>query len=187
VEPGSIDFSTWYAAERDGLVRSLLVLGADPDGARDAVAEAFSRAYERWGRVASMAAPTGWVYRVALNDLRRRHRRSRMEGTLLARTRGRARPDGSDGTGEPGGTHADAELWAAVTELPLRQRQVIVLRYVADLRERDVAVALGISEGAASAALSAARRRLAEALSPASPPPASTAARSTASDEEESA
>jgi DNA-directed RNA polymerase specialized sigma24 family protein len=41
---------------------------------------------------------------------------------------------------------------------------VIVLRYVADLREREVGAALGISEGAASAALVTARRRLARAL-----------------------
>ncbi len=95
-----------------------------------------------------MGAPTGWVYRVALNDLRRRQRRRRREGVLHrrrpapadARPRGRPRPV------------------AAVAELPLRQREAVVLRYVADLREREVADVMGISEGAASAALSAARR-----------------------------
>ena len=49
-------------------------------------------------------------------------------------------------------------------ELPLRQREAVVLRYVADLREREVATVMGISEGAASAALSAARRSLAARL-----------------------
>ena len=120
VEPGGIDFSRWYTDERDRLVRSLLVIGGDAEAARDAVAEAFSRAYERWARVSAMASPTGWVYRVALRS--------------------------------------------AVGALPAREREVVVLRYVADLREREVAAALGISEGAASAALVAARRRLARVL-----------------------
>jgi RNA polymerase sigma factor (sigma-70 family) len=155
VEPGGIDFSRWYTDERDRLVRSLLVIGGDPDSARDAVAEAFSRAYERWGRVSTMASPTGWVYRVALNELRRRERRRRVESRLLGRkapVQHAAPPD------------ADPELWLAVAALPAREREVVVLRYVADLREREVAAALGISEGAASAALVTARRRLARAL-----------------------
>ena len=129
VEPGGIDFSRWYTDERDRLVRSLLVIGGDAEAARDAVAEAFSRAYERWARVSAMASPTGWVYRVALNELRRRERRRRVESRLLG-----------------------------------RRQALVVLRYVADLREREVAAALGISEGAASAALAAARRRLARVL-----------------------
>jgi DNA-directed RNA polymerase specialized sigma24 family protein len=58
----------------------------------------------------------------------------------------------------------DPELWAAVAALPPRQREAIVLRYVGDLTEREVATVLGISEGAASNALTAARRRLADQL-----------------------
>jgi RNA polymerase sigma-70 factor (ECF subfamily) len=162
VEADGIDFSTWYARERDGVVRSLLVIGGDPDGARDAVAEAFSRAYERWGRVAAMASPTGWVYRVALNEIRRRERRRRIEARLLQR-----RAD----LGPAPPPDVDPELWAAVAALPRREREVVVLRYVGDLREREVAEALGISEGAASAALVAARRRLARSLDTRTTPP----------------
>ena len=39
-----IDFTTLYETERDGMARSLLVIGGDAEAARDAVAEAFSRA-----------------------------------------------------------------------------------------------------------------------------------------------
>jgi RNA polymerase sigma-70 factor (ECF subfamily) len=136
------------------MARSLLVIGGDAEAARDAVAEAFSRAYERWPRVAAMDSPTGWVYRVALNELRRRMRRRAFESRWLRRERPRpiSPPD------------IDPELWDAVAALPSRQREAIVLRYVGDLTERDVARVLGISEGAASAALVAARRRLAERL-----------------------
>jgi RNA polymerase sigma-70 factor (ECF subfamily) len=162
VEADRIDFSTWYAREREGVVRSLLVIGGDPEVARDAVAEAFSRAYERWHRVAAMDSPTGWVYRVALNEIRRRERRRRIEARLLRR-----RADPRPAAPPP---DVDPELWDAVAALPRREREVVVLRYVADLREREVAEALGISEGAASAALVAARRRLARTLGPPASP-----------------
>ena len=131
-----------------------LVIGRDPEAARDAVAEAFSRAYERWPRIASMDSPHGWVYRVALNELRRRMRRRAHESRLLRRERLHPIPPAD----------IDPQLWDAVSALPLRQREAIVLRYVGDLTERDVASVLGISEGAASAALVAARRRLADQL-----------------------
>ena len=118
------------------------------------MAEAFSRAYERWPRIAAMDSPSGWVYRVALNELRRRMRRRRHESRLLRRERPHPIPP----------VDFDPELWDAVAALPVRQREAIVLRYVGDLTERDVASVLGISEGAASAALVAARRRLAGQL-----------------------
>jgi RNA polymerase sigma-70 factor (ECF subfamily) len=143
-----------YESERDGMARSLHVISGDAEAARDAVAEAFSRAYERWPRVASMDSPSGWVYRVALNELRRRMRRRGLESRLLRRERLHAIPPAD----------IDPELWDAVAALPQRQREAIVLRYVGDLTERDVASVLRISEGAASAALVTARRRLAEQL-----------------------
>jgi RNA polymerase sigma factor (sigma-70 family) len=39
------------------------------------------------------------------------------------------------------------QLWAAVTALPTRQRQVLVLRYYLDQSEADIADTLGISRG----------------------------------------
>lgn len=131
----SIDFTTMYETEREGMARALLVIGGDAEAARDAVSEAFSRAYERWPRVASMASPNGWVYQVALNELRRRMRRRAHESRLLRREPPHPVP--------PADVHP--ELWDAVASLPLGQREAIVLRYVADLTEREVAIALAIS------------------------------------------
>jgi RNA polymerase sigma-70 factor (ECF subfamily) len=153
-EGRGIDFTTLYETEREGMARSLLLIGGDAEAARDAVAEAFSRAYERWPRVADMDSPSGWLYRVALNELRRRMRRRDLEHRLLRRERLHPVPP----------PDSDPELWDAVAALPRRQREAIVLRYVGDLTERHVATALGISEGAASAALVAARRGLAVQL-----------------------
>lgn len=149
------EFEDWYAREHGPLVRALLVVTGDAELASDVVAEAFSRAYEKWERVRALGNPTGWVYRVAINLLRRRWRRSGLERRWLLRV------------GRPGSTvevEAVPELWTAIAGLPRRQREAIALRYVADLSERQVAEVMGIAEGTASATLAAARRRLATEL-----------------------
>ena len=149
--PG-LEFEDWYAHEHDTLVRALAVACGERELASEAVADAFSRAYERWDRLRSLENPTGWVYRVALNVLRRRWHRAALERRLLLRTQ----PAGSAEMAE-----LVPELWAAIAALPARQREAIGLRYVADLSERQVADAMGVAEGTASATLTAARRHLA--------------------------
>ena len=124
-------------------------------------------------RVRRMGSPGGWLYRVALNDLRRRCRRQAIERELLRR---QAPPPVAPAAVEP-------HLWEAVRALPERQRTAVALRYVLDLPEADVARLMGVTRGSASATLTAARRRLesllantrpAPPLPPAPAPPAAT-------------
>lgn len=155
MDPEPRDFAGWYGREHDPLVRAVLVMTGDSDLAADVVAEAFSRAYEHWAKVGLIDNPSGWVYRVAVNLLRRRWRRQRFERALLRRGPGSADRVESDPA---------PEIWVAVGLLPSRQREAIALRYVVDLSERQVAEAMGVAEGTASATLAAARRRLARDL-----------------------
>ena len=155
MELAGLDFERWYARERDALVRAVTVTCGDLALAEDVVAEAFSRAYERWGRVQAMGSPTGWVYRVAVNLLRRRWRRAAVERRLLFRSRPAVSAEMAD---------VFPELWRAIQALPPRQREAVALRYVADLTERQVAEAMSVAEGTASATLAAARRQLAANL-----------------------
>lgn len=152
------DFESWYREESSRLVEILTLAMAEPDLAKDSADEAFARAYERWPRVSAMESPTAWTYKVALNDGRRRARRRQIERVLLlwqARDRfaEEASPDGRD-----------TDLWKIVSSLPGRQRTAIVLRYLGDFSELQVAQLMGISAGAASSTLSAARHRLAELM-----------------------
>ncbi len=55
-------------------------------------------------------------------------------------------------------------MWELVRDLPERQRQAVVLRYLADLDERDIAEAMGVTRGTVSSTLFDARRRLAQLL-----------------------
>jgi len=106
-----------------------------------------------WPRVQRMDSPAGWTFRVALNVVRRRERRRSLERRLLARKA--PTPD----VPAPAG-----EAWALVAELPERQRTAVVLRFVADLTEHQIAEAMGISRSTVSSTLADAKRRLAGSL-----------------------
>jgi RNA polymerase sigma-70 factor (ECF subfamily) len=154
------EFSEWYRSEHPRVLGSLLALSGDADVAADVTADAFARALAHWPRVAIMASPAGWTYQVALNGLRRRHRRRGHERRVLVEVGSRAE--------SARGVHLDAtrhpEVWEAVRELPEKQRTAIVLRYVADLAEADIAKAMGVSRGTVASNLADARRALARYL-----------------------
>jgi RNA polymerase sigma-70 factor (ECF subfamily) len=131
----------------------MALASGDLDLARDATDEAFARALERWDDVGAMASPGGWTYRVAINVARRRQRRAALERRLLARH-----------TTPPAVPEAARELWDVVRSLPYRQRLVVVLRYVADLPQAEIAVAMGVARGTVASTLAAAHHRLAHLL-----------------------
>lgn len=147
-------FETWYRAAHPRVLGSLVVTAGDMEAARDATAEAFTRALERWPRVRAMASPEAWVHRVGVNVLRRRHRRRALEERLLRRQRP-----------EPAVPSQVSEAaWEALAALPFRQRQAVALRYLLDMTQADVADAMGVAPGTAAATLHAARRNLADRL-----------------------
>jgi RNA polymerase sigma-70 factor (ECF subfamily) len=148
-------FETWYRKEHPRVLGALYLLSGEPDVARDATDEAFARALSHWSKVESMESPGGWVYRVALNVLRRTLRRRSTEARLLER---QAQPEGGTAPGPL------PEVWQAVAQLPGRQRTAVVLRFVADLPEADIATAMGVRRGTVSSTLALARRRLSELL-----------------------
>src|SRR3546814_17777280 len=56
------------------------------------------------------------------------------------------------------------EAWEVVRSLPPRQRAVVVLRYVADLSQSEIAEVLGVTRSTVSTTLTAAPRALAPML-----------------------
>ena len=155
-------FEDWYRAQHGRVLVAVAVLSGDLDTARDVTAEAFARALGRWDRVHTMANPTGWTYTVALNLLRRRRRRSLLHSTFLS---GSTPPPRS----ELGFDDVRLDVMRAVQQLPTRARTAVVLRYVADLTEAEVAEIMSVAPGTVAATLSNARRRLAVLLADYSP------------------
>lgn len=148
------DFEGWYEATHARVLGVCAALSGDRDSATEATGEAFARALDRWVRVAAMDSPTAWVQTVALNCLRRAMRRRRREELLWRR-----RPMGLAETPLP-----NPQLWAAVRALPQRQRLALVLRYVADLPEAEIARIMGVTRGTVAASVAAARGRLGSVL-----------------------
>lgn len=110
------------------------ILG-DREEARDIAQETLARAYARWPRVRERA--DAWVAKVAANqalDLVRRRQRS-------------PRVDGRVGGDVAAQAAARTEIVELLRRLPRRQRQVVVLRYLADRPEAEVAALLGCSTG----------------------------------------
>lgn len=111
-------------------------------GSRDlgteAADEAFARAFERWSKVSKMKNPAGWVYRVGLNWGRRKQWRRGREIELLSARRSPTSYEDS---------FADPDLAAAVGDLPMKLRAVVVARMVLDYSEAETAAALEISPG----------------------------------------
>jgi RNA polymerase sigma factor (sigma-70 family) len=116
---------------------SYRVLG-DVTAAEDTAAEAVARALVSWRRVGRLEHRAAWVARVAANlaidEFRRARQRRDRPGPAL--------PPAPDTTEDAA---LRLELGAALAALSTRQREVIALRYLADLDEAEVSRVLGIS------------------------------------------
>lgn len=157
-------FDEFYRRCSDEVRRSLTLTLGSAELAADATAEAMARAYARWATVGGYDRPAAWVHRVALNWATSRFRKQRRE-TLTDPTTvihgGDARPGGRGGrTDAP----ADHELARAIARLSVDHRAVVVLRFVHDWPEADIATALGIAPGTVKSRLHRALTQLAREL-----------------------
>ena len=108
----------------------------DRAAAEDAAAEALARAYADWKRVAELPYREAWVLRVASNVALDQIRRRKLSP-----------PPPQEAGDDQDASTLRVALWAALRALPHRQREIVVLRYVAGLTEAEVAQLLGISLG----------------------------------------
>ena len=151
---GERDFDAAFPALFRSAYRVAYRLLGDREDTADVAQEACARACVRWRRLARGGDPTPWVVRVAGNLAIDRWRRRRTAAAHpLPPAVSTTTPDRVD-------------LHRVLERLSARQREVVVLRYFADLPEAAVADALGCSVGTvkqhASRALAALRAELSD-------------------------
>jgi len=125
------------------------------EDARDATQNAFIRAFERLETFDPERKFFSWIYRIAVNE-------------CLNLRRGRRAHEPLDGTIEAGPARRDtveaAELAervrAAIIELTQEQREVVVLKYFAEMSYEEISNALDVPEKTIKSRLFTARQRL---------------------------
>lgn len=144
-------FDAWYLTAWPRLQQVITAYCGSRSVAIEVAAEVFVLAAERWPDAARRPRnPDAWSTTVAFNVLKRQRHRSKLEEDAQW-----------DIAPEPTPPYRDLDLWAAITRLPPRMRQAVVLRYIGDFTQPMVAAAMQTSDGNVAAMLSQARKRIA--------------------------
>jgi RNA polymerase sigma-70 factor (sigma-E family) len=151
------EFDAFYAASAGRVVGHVYALTGNRAEAEDAVAEAFTRAWQRWHTVREADSPEAWVRRVA----------SRIAVSSWRKTvnRLRAHHRASSVADVPGLSEDHVALVGALQRLSPNQRRAIVLHYLADLSVTEISAEMGAPTGTVKAHLARGRRAMAGLLS----------------------
>ena len=154
------DLAQWLEEGYPQSVRTAyLILGNRAD-AEDAVQEAFLRAWKFRNALAKETSVRPWLYRVVVNTCN-----SKLRQEIPRRERHDTEHDLDTTIADHDITDrfaATSDVARALKDLPLHLRVVVVLRYYADLNEREIAIAIGRKPGTVKSRLHEARRRLAD-------------------------
>ncbi|WP_305789706.1 SigE family RNA polymerase sigma factor [Symbioplanes lichenis] len=135
-------FRRFFDSHHADLSRLAYLVTGESGIADDLAADAFTEVWRHWARVRAADSPLAYARGIVTNLARQwikkqtRERHGMLRLGLLRRDR--SEPD----------TPAVLDVRAALSKLPVRRRECVVLRYAFDVPEREVAEILGISVGA---------------------------------------
>ncbi|HQR25962.1 MAG TPA: SigE family RNA polymerase sigma factor [Nocardioides sp.] len=152
----ALDLEELYTASYRRLVMQVFAICGDMSKAEDAVQDAFVTAIRKRRQLSGVTNPEAWVRTVAVNQVRAGWRHA-----VVVRRYG-AKVPGPQAPVEVGPDHV--QLVAALAQLDVDQRLVVVLHHLADLPVTDIAAELGVPVGTVKSRLSRGRSRLAELL-----------------------
>jgi RNA polymerase sigma-70 factor, ECF subfamily len=157
------DFDRLYRDSYPRLFRTVYGVLGNAAAAEDCVQEAFLKAFQAWASWRPDAPAEAWLHRIAINlaVTHRRKERLREVGELVRRL-GRPAP-GRD----PSLEAERSDLVAALRRLTANQAAAIVLRHYHGYNNRELALALGVSERTIGSRLAKARAALQAQLGPA--------------------
>ena len=143
---------------RTALVRMCCLCLGDASLAEDAAQETFLKAYRALDSFRGECDEKTWLMRIAINTCRDYHR------TAWLRHVDRGTP--LEALPEAGAedAHPDGVVIRAVTALPRREREAVLLRYYQEMTIAEAAQALRISQSAVKQRLQRANRKLRDRL-----------------------
>lgn len=133
-----MEFSEYVEARRPRLLRAAVLLGCPEADAEDIVQTTLAKCLRSWRRVSRADSIDAYVNRVLVNTLRDARAR-RWNGELPSESL----PDQGTTTSPEDGL----VVRRALASLSPEHREVLVLRFFADLSERQAADALGVRTG----------------------------------------
>ncbi len=157
----ALDFDALYRDTRDDVFAYTATLLRDSAAAEDVTAQAFERAYKRRSRFdARRGSPRAWLFGIARNAaLDELRRRKRVETTELPAPSSEPSPD------EAAQLAAERDaVRRALGTLAARDRELIALKYHADLSNAEIAEVLGVNANHAGTLLHRAMTKLREAV-----------------------
>jgi RNA polymerase sigma factor (sigma-70 family) len=152
-----------HEAEADRLAIAML---GDPDAARDAVQQAFIKAYGALGRFENGRSFRPWFFQILRNQCRDALRRGkagfevqRMDAVLAERI-----PSSSDPERDRDRSAVRALVWKGLGRISVDHREVLVMKEIDGFSYAEIAETMSIPEGTVASRLFHARRALREAL-----------------------
>ena len=142
MENAEDEFDTFVRARTHALLRSAYLLTGDQQLSEDLVQSALSRTHQAWQRLADSGNAEAYARRTMYHLQVSWWRRRRVTEVLPERL-----PDRAGGDDHAGAVSLRLSLRAALLQLTVKQRAVLVLRFYEDCTETEAADLLGVSVG----------------------------------------
>lgn len=153
-QEGVADFEAFFDATWARALRMVSRMGLSRQDSEDVVLDSMAIAYDRWARVRLLQNREGWFLKVTTNRALRQLRKATRKDV--------PEPDLHHSPDE--GVAVSVSLRNGIAGLPRRQREVITLRYLADMPEHEVAEVLGLNAGTVKQHASRGRAALRDSL-----------------------
>jgi RNA polymerase sigma-70 factor (sigma-E family) len=149
-----VDFQQFVVSRGRSLLHSAYLLTGNLADAEDLVQSALAKTYQAWDRIEDRGALDGYVRRAMVNTHISWWRRRKVDEYPTDEL-----PDQPVDDAMASSETSDA-LRRAIDRLPQRMRAAVVLRFLEDMTEAEVADVLGVSQGTVKSTVSRAVAKL---------------------------
>lgn len=149
------------------LFNVMYAMTGDYHEALDLTEEAFVRAFRAYDGFRGDSDPFTWLYRIAVNVLKKRHKKSTRRATLWEDHYESNPPETTDHRTPESAVLSNeraAIVRRAIAGLPDAGREVITLRYISGMSYEEIAATVGCSVGTVKSRLSRAKEALGRIL-----------------------